>query len=156
MSLFLLLLLLPLGFAGYRLYRGSASLSARTTMLVMVGLLGLSILRGSLTLASETSSRNDLPVMPEVPLTQGVLLCRDCNSSSGGETYRLEASAQHAELRFTRSTPFSLRFHEGEAHFQSDTLQPGCHLLSADVNDMLQLEVKGLQLELGQGAACSD
>ncbi|WP_299428393.1 hypothetical protein [uncultured Meiothermus sp.] len=150
-----------LAYAGYRLWTGTFSQTARWLGVGFAALAALGLAQDLFDLNRQSVKAGvvsaDTGVVRGVVEVSGGGLCIECNRSLDGGKYRLRGNWAAGEYTLLPqgTQPFALSFRTGTARLDGAELGSGC--VSGQISSESRLELNGvgsLVLEIGPGTAC--
>lgn len=150
-------------YAGYRLWTGTFSLTARWVGVGFVALAALGLAQDLFDINRQSVNAGvvsaDTGVVSEVVVVSGGGLCIECNRSLEGGKYRLRSSwvAGEYTLRPQGTQPYALGYQGGEVSLEGAPLRPGCTTGFISKETRLEFDgASGVVLEVGPGAGCTN
>jgi hypothetical protein len=148
-----------LGYAGYRLWGGTASPTARWVGVGLVGFLGFGLAMDLLDFGgSGRYSATQGNTQSEAVKVGGSKMCIGCTALTQDGLYLLQSTWMVGELKLEPAgpQPYALSFERGSVELDAKALSPGCS--SGELVDDTKLQINGarkLRLEVGPGASCT-
>lgn len=152
-----------LAYAGYRLWTGTFSPTARWVGVGFVALAALGLAQDLFDLNRRSVDAGVVSATTEV--VRGVVevsgdgVCIGCERSLEGGKYRLHGRwvAGQYTLRPQGTQPYALGYQGGEANLEGAPLQPGCTRGLISEETRLEFDgASGVVLEVGPGAGCTN
>ena len=157
-TLFSVLAFAWLAYAGYRLWGGTSSNTAKWIGVGLVGLMAIGLTQDLLDLRKESAvtepSQSDTR---EIVLVKDDTMCMGCQTTRRDGKYVLQGTWMAGELKLepVGPQPYALSFERGSISLDGRQLSQGCS--TGELTDDATLQVagaRGLRLEIGAGARC--
>lgn len=147
-----------LAYAGYRLWGGTASNTAKWVGVGLVGLLALGLAQDLLSVRRGDPAQSFDSGVQQVVEVRGDKMCIGCVTENHDGKYVLQGNwiAGELKLKPLGTQPFALSFERGSVNLDDSAMQQGCTV--REIGDETVLQISGarrLRLEIGPGASCT-
>jgi hypothetical protein len=146
-----------MAYAGYRLWNGTASHTAKWVGVGLVGLLALALAQDLWNVRGGNTEQSAQSDARQTVVVKGDKMCVGCTTINRDGKYTLQSTWIAGDLTFepVGPQPYALSFEQGSVNLDSKTLSPGCS--TGELVDDTKLQIAGakkFRLEIGPEASC--